>query len=140
LAHIVDHKVALIFWAFQLSLDPTKPPDEVGSVSGLPAASEPHGIKFTKISEPDIRRMKKSHQKFDHRTAPQNAIVPDHLKGGYYIHWHLNGSFILICHPGDNRHNLPEHNSKETLSLECYGDNKARIYGSAQSDRVQGRK
>ncbi|KAG1726484.1 cytochrome P450 [Suillus lakei] len=57
--------LALIFWAFQLSLDPTKPLDDMAYVSGVLPPTQPCGIEFTKkIPEPDIRRMMKNYPEF----------------------------------------------------------------------------
>ncbi|KAG2137949.1 cytochrome P450 [Suillus clintonianus] len=53
---------ALIFWAFQLSLDPTKPVNDMAYVAGVLPMTQPCGIEFTKkISDSEIRRMLKNY-------------------------------------------------------------------------------
>ncbi|OJA13777.1 hypothetical protein AZE42_07459 [Rhizopogon vesiculosus] len=48
----------LILWAFQLTLDPTKPLDDMGFMTGMPLDEEPCVIEFkTRISETELRRI-----------------------------------------------------------------------------------
>jgi hypothetical protein len=49
----------LILWAFQLTLDPTKPLDDMGFINGI---HQPCSIEFnTRISETDLRRIIENH-------------------------------------------------------------------------------
>jgi hypothetical protein len=45
-------------WAFQLTLDPTKPLDDMGFMNGIMSDDPPCAIKFgTRIPELELRRM-----------------------------------------------------------------------------------
>ncbi|KAJ8580950.1 cytochrome P450 [Rhizopogon salebrosus TDB-379] len=61
--HVANRSVfitsVLILWAFQLSLDPTKPLDDMGFINGI---HQPCSIEFnTRISETDLRRIMDNH-------------------------------------------------------------------------------
>ncbi|KAG1727108.1 cytochrome P450 [Suillus lakei] len=56
----------LVLWAFQLTLDPTKPLDDLGYISGLPPKFKPCSIEFkTKIPEAELRRMMEKYPETD---------------------------------------------------------------------------